>query len=175
MTATLEAGSRLNGHAYLEKARTKKAKTQATPRNKSLRTVAGSRIHACLLNMVQAKWTHKSVPAFGVIFTAVLSAFLNGYANSQHAPEPMLGWIMGLSVPVIVLILGKVAGDKYKRAHWPETAVTATAGIALLLLSVWHCSSSVARLCGCDFYLAIPMAIAIDLGLIGCEASLLRD
>ena len=82
---------------------------------------------------------------------------------------------MGLSVPVIVLTLGKVSGDKYKRGHRPEAAVTATAGVALLLLSVWHCATSIAGLTGSELHLAIPMALAVDLGLVGCEVSLLRE
>jgi hypothetical protein len=54
----------------------------------------------------------RTVATFGVIFMAVLSGVLNGYAHAQHAPEAVAGWLLGLSIPVIVLVLGKVAGGK---------------------------------------------------------------
>ena len=37
-----------------------------------------------------ARWA-----TFGVGFTLILSAALNGYANAQHAPAPLAGWMMG--------------------------------------------------------------------------------
>jgi hypothetical protein len=36
----------------------------------------------------------------------------NGYANAQHSPVAWPGWLMGLAVPVIVLTLARVAGEK---------------------------------------------------------------
>src|SRR5271157_5009301 len=54
-------------------------------------------------NMV--KWANG-----GVLLMATLSAALNGYANSQHATVPAAGWGMGLVIPLIVLVLAKVAG-----------------------------------------------------------------
>ena len=51
----------------------------------------------------------------GVILMLVLSAALNGFANSLHAPVAWAGWLMGLAVPVIVLVLAKVAGREVPR------------------------------------------------------------
>ena len=51
---------------------------------------------------------------FGVGFMSALSAALNGYANAQHAPAAWPCWLMGLAVPLIVLTLAKVAGEKWR-------------------------------------------------------------
>jgi len=57
--------------------------------------------------------------AFGVGLMLVLSAALNGFANAQHSPVAWAGWMMGLAVPVIVLTLAKVAGEKYRAGQKP--------------------------------------------------------
>lgn len=51
----------------------------------------------------------------GVAFMSVLSGLLNGYAHAQHSPNVAAGWLLGLSIPAIVLILGKVAGIKWQK------------------------------------------------------------
>ena len=113
--------------------------------------------------------------AFGVVFTLVLSALLNGYANAQHAPDPWAGWLMGFSVPVIVLVLSKVAGEKYRVGQtWPAY-LAGGSGAALLFLSVWHCSQSIALLTGSGLFLAVPMAVSIDFGLVACEVALISE
>jgi hypothetical protein len=48
-------------------------------------------------------------------------------------------------------------------------------GAALLLLSVWHCSQSIALLTGSPVALALPMAVAIDCGLVACEVALISE
>jgi hypothetical protein len=109
----------------------------------------------------------------GVAVNAGLSMLLNGYANAQHATVPWAGWGMGLAIPVIILLLAKVAGLLYRRGHRHLAAVTAGSGIGLLALSVWHCASSIALLTGSGLFLAVPMAIAIDAGFVCCELSAL--
>jgi hypothetical protein len=70
----------------------------------------------------------------------VLSAALNGYANAQHAPVAWAGWLMGLAVPVIVLVLAKVCGEKYRAGQKRVAWFAGASSVALLLLSVWHYS-----------------------------------
>ena len=111
----------------------------------------------------------------GVVIMAALSAALNGYANSLHASIPWAGWGMGIIIPIIILILGKVAGLLYKRGKLKMAKATAGVGIGLLALSVYHCSQSIAILTGSDWRLAVPMAIAIDCGFVCCEIAALAD
>jgi hypothetical protein len=107
----------------------------------------------------------------GVGVMSALSALLNGYDHASHAPSPLAGWLMGVSVPLIILILGKVAGAAHKRGLAALAYVTAGAGVGLLALSVWHCSCSIAALTGSPVALAVPMAVAIDVGMIACECA----
>jgi hypothetical protein len=111
----------------------------------------------------------------GVFVMALLSALLNGYANALHASVAWAGWGMGLVIPVIILILGKVASLLYKRGHGRAALATGGSGIGLLALSVWHCSQSIALLTGSPLALAAPMAIAIDCGFVACEWAALHD
>jgi hypothetical protein len=105
----------------------------------------------------------------GVAVMSALSAALNGYDHAQHAPSAVAGWLMGLSVPAIILILGKVAGLAFKRGYQALAYTTAAAGVGLLALSVWHCAASIAALTGSPVALALPMAVAIDVGFVCCE------
>jgi hypothetical protein len=109
------------------------------------------------------------------LFTLVLSAGLNGYANAQHAPSAFAGWLMGLAVPVLVLTLSKVAGEKYRAGQKPIAWLAGGSGIALLFLSVWHCANSIALLTGSGLLLAVPMSVAIDCGLVACEIALITE
>jgi hypothetical protein len=112
---------------------------------------------------------------FGVLFTLALSAGLNGYANSLHAPAAWAGWLMGLAVPVLVLTLSKVAGEKYRSCQKPVAWLAGGSGVALLFLSVWHCANSIALLTGSGLLLAVPMAVSIDCGLVACEIALITE
>ena len=106
----------------------------------------------------------------GICLMAGLSAGLNGYANSQHATVAWAGWGMGLVIPAIVLVLGKV-GSLLWRCKWRLGArAIGVVGVGLLFLSVWHfLATSIALLTGSAMMLALPMAVAIDCGLVGCE------
>lgn len=109
----------------------------------------------------------------GVGLMLTLSAALNGFANSLHSPSAWAGWAMGVTVPAIILILGKCAGMLYHRGHIRLAYALGAVGSGLLLLSVWHCSLSIALLTGSPVALAVPMGLAIDAGLIGCELAAL--
>ncbi len=113
--------------------------------------------------------------AFGVVFTLALSAGLNGYANAQHAPDPWAGWLMGVSVPIIVLVLSKVCGEKYRVGQRGPAYLAGGSGAALLFLSVWHCAESISLLTGSGLLLAVPMAVSIDFGLVACEVALISE
>lgn len=110
---------------------------------------------------------------FGVLFTLVLSAALNGYANAQHSPVAWAGWLMGLAVPVLVLVLSKVGGEKWLSGQKWTAWFAGGSGVALLFLSVYHCANSIALLTGSSLFLAVPMAVAIDCGLVACEVSII--
>ncbi len=116
-----------------------------------------------------------SVPVAGVCLTSVLSAALNGYCYSQHSPSPIGGWVLGVSIPAIILILGKVAGTSFKKSRWWVGAAAAISGIALLALSVVHCAESIALITGSGMAMSIPLAIAIDCGLVSCEMAIIAD
>lgn len=111
----------------------------------------------------------------GVWLTLGLSAVLNGYANAQHAPAAWAGWIMGIATPALVLILSRVASLQHRRKRRQLAMFTAAVGVGLLALSVWHCATAVAILTGSPIVLAIPMAIAIDAGLVACELATVSD
>lgn len=111
----------------------------------------------------------------GVAVMSLLSAGLNGYANSQTATVPWAGWLIGLTIPGIILILGKVGGTLYHRGRVPLAYATAGAGVGLLALSVWHCATSIGLLTGSPLMLAMPMAVAIDVGFVCCELAILED
>ena len=105
----------------------------------------------------------------GVGLMAVMSMYLNGYANAQHATVEWAGWAMGFAVPTIILLVARVAGLKYKAGKLMAAKCGAGVIGMLLLLSVWHCATSIAALTGSHIVLALPMAVAIDCGLVYCE------
>jgi hypothetical protein len=112
---------------------------------------------------------------FGVAFTLFLSAGLNGYANAQHAPLAFAGWLMGLAVPVLVLVLSKVCGEKFRAGQKAVAWFAGGSGVSLLVLSVWHCSEAIALLTGSPVALALPLALAVDAGLVACEVALITE
>jgi hypothetical protein len=42
-------------------------------------------------------------------------------------------------------------------------------GVALLVLSVWHCTEALAVLTGTPTVLSVLLAVGIDCGMVGCE------
>lgn len=109
----------------------------------------------------------------GVGIMLTLSALLNGYANAKHSPVAWAGWGMGIVTPVIVLILAKVAGGKWRAGQQIMAHLAGWSGVGLLLLSVWHCAESITTITGSQFLLSVPMAVAIDIGLISCELAII--
>lgn len=100
-----------------------------------------------------------------------MSAGLNAYANSMHATIPVAGAALGIMIPCLVFVLCKVAGMQYRMGGIARKLAYFTAGVgaSLLALSVWHCACSLALLTGSHIMLALPLAIAIDGGLVACE------
>jgi len=74
-----------------------------------------------------------------------------------------------------VLVLSKVAGEKFRSGQKPVAWFAGVSGIALLVLSVWHCSEAIALLTGSPVALAMPLAVAIDCGLVACEVALITE
>lgn len=109
----------------------------------------------------------------GIALMGVMSMGLNGYANAAHSPEPWAGWAMGIAIPCIVLLVARVAACKWQAGKLIDAKIGAGIIAALLALSVWHCAVSIAALTGSHILLAVPMAIAIDCGLVYCEWALL--
>lgn len=137
----------------------KPVRKPSKPRAKKLKELASCDVH---------QWAHA-----GAGVTLTMSALLNGYANSQHATVYWAGWAMGLAIPAIVLILSRVAGLNYRSGKRQLAYAGAIVGCGLLLLSVWHCATSIAMLTGSSILLAVPLAIAIDAGLVYCEINTL--
>jgi hypothetical protein len=147
------------------------AKSPAKPRAKERQTKAGKDRDKPSGKLPSVhRWA-----LFGVAFMLVLSAGLNGFANAQHSPVAWAGWLMGLAVPVIVLVLAKVSGEKWRADQKPLAWFAGGSGIALLVLSVYHCSQSIALLTGSPVALAVPLAVAIDCGLVACEIALITE
>lgn len=112
------------------------------------------------------------------VFTcAGLSALLNGYSAAQHAPIPALGWFLGLAIPVIILLLGRVAGKLWLRGPSRRSLAyfAGGSGVGLLVLSVYHCAESISMLTGSGLVLAVPMSVAIDCGLVSCELAAISE
>ena len=110
-----------------------------------------------------------------VVLSVSASCGLNAYANTQHAPsEPValvLAGALGVLVPVLVLVLGKVASLAWKAGRQRLAGVLGAIGCAVLGLSVVHCTEAIALLTGSSHVLALLLAIGIDCGLVGCEVT----
>jgi hypothetical protein len=106
-----------------------------------------------------------------VLLAAVMSMGLNALANGLHSPPDLkwAAWGMGALIPVLVLLLGKVAGLAWRRGQRPMAKVIGTIGTAVLLLSVFHGYQSICLLTGSHWLLSAALAVGIDLGMVGCE------
>ncbi len=79
-------------------------------------------------------------------------------------------FMYGLVIPWLVLLLWAVAGHTYLRGQRKLAMYSGGAGLALLLLSIWHCTESL-RLFGLPWIMAVLYALGIDYGLISFEVS----
>ena len=108
-----------------------------------------------------------------VTVSAVLSMALNAWAGSRHAPEG-LQWaavVLGAVIPLLVLLLGKVAGLTHRRRHYSLARITGAIGVAVLMLSIAHCYEAIAALTGCHAAVAVLLALGIDAGMVACEVT----
>lgn len=146
------------------------------PRQRKPRTAAFSGVAPVAIKVPKADQVAlKRWASAGVWLTLIMSAVLNGYSNAQHAPMAWAGWLMGMATPALVLILSRVASLQHRRKYRKLAGFTASVGVGLLLLSVWHCAISISILTGSHLALAIPMAVAIDCGLVACELGEVLD
>ena len=106
-----------------------------------------------------------------VALAAVMSMGLNAWANGQHAPAgtQWAAWGMGAAIPVLVLLLGKIAGLCYKRKNIPLAYAAGGVGVAVLMLSVFHCYQSISLLTGSGWLLSSLLAIGVDAGMVVAE------
>jgi hypothetical protein len=106
-----------------------------------------------------------------VMLTLGFSAWLNGEANAFYAGEGHLisAWAMGLSVPALVFLMGRLAQLCKERKATAVSNAAGIVGIVLLFLSVHHCSTSIQSITGAPWYLALASAISIDCGLVVSE------
>ena len=125
-----------------------------------------------------AKAAAKRVPetawAHGYVWGAALvSCGLNALAFGQAAPDALrwAAWGLGVVIPAGVLSLGRWASLLYLRGRANMAATVGAIAAVLLLLSVWHCTESIAQLTGSPLVLSALMAIAVDAGMAACEVS----
>ncbi len=113
-----------------------------------------------------------------VVLSAAMSMVLNAMANANHAQsgQVWLAVLLGSLIPILVLLLGRVAGLLHRRKK-PRLAYSVGGiGVVLLMLSVFHCTESVSMLTGSNWLLAAALAIGIDCGLVACEVvSVIED
>ncbi len=119
-----------------------------------------------------AKRDSLKVTAYSAVaLTLGFSAWLNGEANVHYAGEGHLisAWMMGLSVPALVFLMGRIAQLCRERKATAVSNAAGIVGVVLLFLSVHHCSTSIQTLTGSPWYLALASAISIDCGLVVSE------
>jgi len=137
----------------------------------------------------QAAHIAAQVRAWGwstVILLVLLSCGLNGLAAAELAAEEykIAAWLMGGSVPVIVLLLSTISGQVWQLSRLLDGAWYANhltywtwlgggATLWLLYLSISHCAHSIEHLTGCTPEEAYPMATAIDLGLVFAKGAVM--
>lgn len=121
----------------------------------------------------------RSVERWGTRYVAtacVLSSGLNAWANvdlcgSENAVACAAAGGLGAVVPVLVWMLGKVAGHAYRGGKRGLAYAVGVAGVALLVLSVWHCAHAIAVLTGGGLLLSGLLAVGIDYGLVASEVA----
>ena len=105
-----------------------------------------------------------------------MSAVLNGFAAVADASaESVVGGaaaaIVGGSIPLFVYGLSKVAcwAHRANLRRFAQAAGGIT--VALLVLSLYHCSHAISTIAGCPWILSLLLAIGIDCGLVVSEAA----
>jgi hypothetical protein len=78
--------------------------------------------------------------------------------------------VYGVVVPILILILFTVAGRFVHRSSPRKAAWPAFAGLGLLVLSLWHCTTSLTMF-GLPWMMALLFAIGIDAGIVSLELS----
>jgi hypothetical protein len=111
---------------------------------------------------------------FCVGLTLTLSAWLNGLAFSSAAENPLNGWVLGVTIPVLVLGFSRVSALLYRSGDRGLAYCGAAATLSMLLLSVQHCAVSIAKLTGEPVALAALMALSLDFGLVTAEIATVR-
>jgi peptidoglycan/LPS O-acetylase OafA/YrhL len=154
---------RINGHAIPPKP---KPRTKMPPKKRATKPRRSETDH---LN----RWATAYVG-----LAAVMSMVLNSMANGHHAQEGhiWMAYAMGALIPILVLLLGRVAGLLYRRNKIQLAYSVGGIGVVLLMLSVFHCTESIGLLTGSNWFLAAALAIGIDCGLVACEVvSVIED
>lgn len=102
-----------------------------------------------------------------------LSSVLNAYAvlssSSATGGWQYVGVAFAGLVPVGVWVLAKQAASAYRGGKALGAYSVALAAVALLVLSLFHCSAAIAGLTGSDLLLSWCMALGIDYGLVASE------
>ena len=106
-----------------------------------------------------------------VALTLGFSGWLNGEANVHYSGSENIvsAWAMGLSVPALVFLMGRIAQLSRERKAMQVSNAAGIVGVVLLFLSVHHCSTSIQEMTGAPWYLALASAISIDCGLVVSE------
>lgn len=111
-----------------------------------------------------------------VIAACVLSSGLNAWANvdmcgSANVLACSAAGVLGAVVPLLVWMLGRIAGHAYRANKRPLAFAVGAAGVALLALSIWHCAHAIALLTGGGLVLSGLLAVGIDYGLVASEVA----
>jgi len=149
----------LNGRLHVEGKRRTKAEAGPKPKRG-----AGHLRHV-------ERWGNRYV-----VTACVLSSALNAWANvdmcgSDHVVACTAAGLLGAVVPGLVWMLGKIAGHAYRAGRRGHAAGVGAAGVALLILSIWHCAHAIALLTGGGILLSGLLAVGIDYGLIASEVA----
>jgi len=121
----------------------------------------------------------RQVERWGTRYVAaavVLSSGLNAWANvdmcgSDYVLACAAAGMLGAVIPGLVWMLGKIAGHAYRAGRRGLAASVGAAGVALLVLSIWHCAHAIALLTGGGLVLSGLLAVGIDYGLVASEVA----
>ena len=114
-----------------------------------------------------------------VVITGVSSCYLNGRAAWVHSQE-VDSAVLGVIIPLFVMLMFRTASKLYRRytklaigrkrsQKGLEAIGAVVVGLAALGLSLVHCTESIATMLHSAWWLALPLAITIDCGLVVCE------